>query len=129
MFALALAQRRQAVFEHAHRRPPILRRSPRARLEHGDCPQQDPLSLIERPVPFVDRNQSPVRQVADERLSHVAFVQRDGLRRVAGLFRRVWSLGRAGVEVPLLIYRDGRTFEVRVTSGDRYRFLKGPSLH
>ena len=48
---------------------------------------------------------------------------------LAGLFRRIWSLGRAGVEVPLLVYRDGRTFEVRVPSGDRNRFLKGPSLH
>jgi hypothetical protein len=27
------------------------------------------------------------------------------------------------------VYRDGRTFEVRVPSGDRNRFLKGPSLH
>ena len=51
------------------------------------------------------------------------------VKNLAGLFRRIWSLGRAGVEVPLLIYRDGRTFEVRVTSGDRHRFLKGPSLH
>jgi S1-C subfamily serine protease len=48
---------------------------------------------------------------------------------LAGFFRQVWSLGKAGVEVPLTIYRDGRTFEARVTSGDRNRFLKGPSLH
>jgi S1-C subfamily serine protease len=48
---------------------------------------------------------------------------------LAGFFRKVWSLGRAGVEVPLTIYRDGRTLEARVTSGDRNRFLKGPSLH
>jgi S1-C subfamily serine protease len=48
---------------------------------------------------------------------------------LAGFFRKVWSLGNAGVEVPLTIYRDGRTFEARVTSGDRNRFLKGPSLH
>jgi len=48
---------------------------------------------------------------------------------LAGFFRKVWSLGKAGVEVPLTIYRDGRTFETRVTSGDRNRFLKGPSLH
>ena len=48
---------------------------------------------------------------------------------LAGLFRRVWSLGVAGVEVPLLIHRDGATFEVRVTSGDRTRFLKAPRLH
>ena len=48
---------------------------------------------------------------------------------LAAFFRKVWSLGHAGVEVPLTIYRDGRTFEARVTSGDRNRFLKGPSLH
>jgi S1-C subfamily serine protease len=48
---------------------------------------------------------------------------------LAGFFRAVWSLGNAGVEVPLTIHREGRTFEARVTSGDRNRFLKGPSLH
>src|SRR5712691_1259966 len=48
---------------------------------------------------------------------------------LAALFRRVWSLGNAGVEVPVTVYRDGRTLEVRVTSSDRSRFLKGPSLH
>lgn len=48
---------------------------------------------------------------------------------LAGFFRRIWSLGPAGVEVPLTIYRDGATFEVRVRSGDRNRFLKGPSVH
>jgi S1-C subfamily serine protease len=48
---------------------------------------------------------------------------------LASFFRKVWSLGKAGVEVPLTLYRDGRTFEARVTSGDRNRFLKGPSLH
>ena len=48
---------------------------------------------------------------------------------LAGLFRRIWSLGDAGVEVPLLVHRDGRTFELRITSSDRSRFLKGPSLH
>jgi len=41
----------------------------------------------------------------------------------------VWSLGHAGVEVPLMVYRDGRTFEVRVESSDRGKFLKTPSLH
>ena len=48
---------------------------------------------------------------------------------LATAFRKVWSLGNAGVDVPLLVYRDGRTFEVTVQSGDRTRFLKGPSLH
>ena len=48
---------------------------------------------------------------------------------LATMFRKVWSLGNAGVEVPLLVYRDGRTFEVKIASGDRARFLKGPSVH
>jgi S1-C subfamily serine protease len=48
---------------------------------------------------------------------------------LAGLFRTVWSLGRAGVEVPMTVYRDGRPLDLTVTSGDRNRFLKGPSLH
>ena len=38
---------------------------------------------------------------------------------LAGLFRKIWSLGHAGVEVPLTIYRDGKTLELRVASADR----------
>jgi len=48
---------------------------------------------------------------------------------LAGLFRRVWAQGRAGVDVPITVYRDGDTMEMRVKSGERDRFLKGPSLH
>jgi S1-C subfamily serine protease len=48
---------------------------------------------------------------------------------LAGLFRRVWALGQAGVDVPLLINRDGKTFELQVHSTDRRRLLKGPVLH
>lgn len=48
---------------------------------------------------------------------------------LAGLFRKVWSLGEAGVPVPLLLERDGRTFELKVPSADRRSFLKGPSVH
>lgn len=48
---------------------------------------------------------------------------------LAILYRKIWSLGAAGVEIPLTIYRDGDTFDVRVNSGDRMRFLKSPKLH
>jgi S1-C subfamily serine protease len=48
---------------------------------------------------------------------------------LAGFFRRIWAQGQAGVEVPLTIYRDGETVDVRVKSSERNRFLKGPSLH
>lgn len=48
---------------------------------------------------------------------------------LADLFRRVWSLGSAGVEVPLTISREGRVRSLNVHSGDRRDFLKGPILH
>ena len=48
---------------------------------------------------------------------------------LAGMFRRIWAQGQAGVEVPITIYRDGETMDLRIKSGERDRFLKGPSLH
>jgi S1-C subfamily serine protease len=51
------------------------------------------------------------------------------VRDLAGLFRRIWAQGQAGVDVPLTIYRDGSTMDVRIKSSERNRFLKGPSLH
>ena len=35
----------------------------------------------------------------------------------------------AGVDVPFSIYRDGKTIEAQVKTGDRNRFLKAPKLH
>jgi S1-C subfamily serine protease len=48
---------------------------------------------------------------------------------LASFFRHIWAQGQAGVEVPIKIYRDGDTMDVRVKSSERNRFLKGPSLH
>jgi S1-C subfamily serine protease len=59
----------------------------------------------------------------------VLAVQGQEPKSLADFFRRVWSLGQAGVEVPLTLQRDAMTREVRVRSGDRNRFLKGPVLH
>ena len=51
------------------------------------------------------------------------------VRGLAGFFRRVWSLGDAGVEVPLTIHREGRTMSLRLPSADRSQFLKAHKLH
>ena len=51
------------------------------------------------------------------------------VRDLASFFRRIWAQGQAGVEVPITIYRDGDTMDMRVKSSERNRFLKGPSLH
>jgi S1-C subfamily serine protease len=48
---------------------------------------------------------------------------------LAGMFRQIWSLGKAGVEVPFTVYRNGKSIDLNVISADRNRFLKGPSLH
>jgi S1-C subfamily serine protease len=48
---------------------------------------------------------------------------------LADLFRRIWSLGPAGVEVPLTVRRDGRMLALRAASGDRMRFLRTPRMH
>jgi S1-C subfamily serine protease len=48
---------------------------------------------------------------------------------LVGLFRRVWSLGEAGVVVPLTVNREGRTLDISIRSTDRRRLLKGPVLH
>lgn len=50
----------------------------------------------------------------------------DGL---ADFYRKVWSGGAAGVEIPIEIVRDGRTSWVRIKSADRGNYLKKPRLH
>jgi S1-C subfamily serine protease len=53
----------------------------------------------------------------------------EDIRSLADMFRHIWSLGHAGVEVPIKFERDGRTLEQTMTSSDRSRFFKAPRLH
>ena len=48
---------------------------------------------------------------------------------LAGFFRKVWSLGPAGVTVPLVLQREGETIEKRIVSSEREKFLKKPKMH
>jgi S1-C subfamily serine protease len=59
----------------------------------------------------------------------LAAVAGEKVSTLAELYRRLWALGPAGVEVPLTIYRDGVTFDVAVNSSDRSKFLRTPRLH
>jgi S1-C subfamily serine protease len=59
----------------------------------------------------------------------VVAVKGDHVSTLASFYRKVWALGNAGAEVPLTLYREGVTFDVRVNSSDRMKFLKGPRLH
>jgi S1-C subfamily serine protease len=44
-------------------------------------------------------------------------------------YRKLWSLGPAGVDVPLTVYHEGVTFDVVLASTDRTKLLKAPRLH
>jgi S1-C subfamily serine protease len=59
----------------------------------------------------------------------IVAVKGENVSSLATLYKRIWSLGDAGVEVPLTLHRDGVTFDVRVNSSDRAKFLKGPQMH
>ncbi len=48
---------------------------------------------------------------------------------LAALFRKIWSCGPAGSEVPLTFSRRGATSTVRIRSADRSDFLKKPRMH
>jgi S1-C subfamily serine protease len=56
-------------------------------------------------------------------------VKGEKVSSLAAFYRKVWALGHAGVEVPLTLYREGVTFDVRVNSSDRVKFLKAPRMH
>lgn len=48
---------------------------------------------------------------------------------LADLFRRIWALGPAGVEVPLMLTRGDQLLRLVVRSADRGQFLLKPPLH
>ncbi|UCH23659.1 MAG: serine protease [Deltaproteobacteria bacterium] len=51
-------------------------------------------------------------------------VNQSAVKGVADFYRKVWALGRAGVEVPLSILQGTRIRDVKVRSGDRYELLR-----
>jgi len=44
-------------------------------------------------------------------------------------FRAIWSLGNAGVKVPLNILRAGQLKSIIIGSGDRSKYYRSPRLH
>lgn len=50
-------------------------------------------------------------------------------RSLASFFRACWSLGAAGVVVPMSVSGDGGQRNVEIKSADRLSFLKKPKLH
>src|SRR5262245_35675160 len=74
-------------------------------------------------------NRGPARKADLREGDIVLAVAGTPVHDLAGLFRRVWAIGEAGVAVPLTVNREGRTFAISVQSIDRRRLLKGPVVH
>jgi S1-C subfamily serine protease len=87
-------------------------------------------TAIENRIVVVGLAKDGPAQKADLRTGDVLLSVAGGeVRDLAQFYRRIWSLGPAGVEIPVSIYRDGKTIETRLKTGDRNRFLKAPKLH
>ena len=51
-------------------------------------------------------------------------VNRKEVSNLAGFYRKVWALGKAGVDVPLSVLQGNRLRTITIRSADRYRFLR-----
>ncbi len=59
----------------------------------------------------------------------VSSVRDASIETLADFYREVWGAGPAGTEIPIEIVRDGRSFWLRVKSGDRVAFLRKPRMN
>jgi S1-C subfamily serine protease len=74
-------------------------------------------------------NKGPAQRAKIESGDVVVAVGGSNAENLADLFRKIWSMGDAGVDVPMTLLRDGKTVDVVVKSADRNSFLKSPRLH
>lgn len=80
--------------------------------------------VVERLTPNGPASRAGVR-TGDQVLS----VSGSNVQSLVELFRAVWRLGTAGVEVPLTLSRAGEVLHMTVKSADRSDFLRKPKLH
>ncbi|MBV9050829.1 MAG: serine protease [Hyphomicrobiales bacterium] len=59
----------------------------------------------------------------------VASIRDQDVGNLADFYRKLWSCGPAGTEIPIEIVRDNRSLWLRVKSADRSGFLKKPRVH
>jgi S1-C subfamily serine protease len=69
-----------------------------------------------------------VMSVAEGSPADEAGLRRGDVDGLADFYRKIWSSGPAGAEIPMRILRDGREAWLRVRSADRNNFLRKPQL-
>jgi len=71
---------------------------------------------------------SPADEAGLRRGDVVSEVRDGEVDGLADFYRKIWSSGPAGAEIPMRILRDGREAWLRVRSADRNNFLRKPQL-
>jgi S1-C subfamily serine protease len=71
---------------------------------------------------------SPAARAGLQRGDIISDIRDSEVEGLADFYRKVWSSGPAGAELPLRIVRDGRESWLRVKSADRNSFLRKPHL-
>ncbi|MCS6779168.1 MAG: S1C family serine protease [Geminicoccaceae bacterium] len=72
---------------------------------------------------------SPAERGGIQRGDLVVAVAGRAVVDLADLWRKIWGLGEAGVEVPLLLVRNGRRLDRTLRSIDREQMMRRPRLH
>jgi S1-C subfamily serine protease len=70
----------------------------------------------------------PAADAGLQRGDIISDIRDEEVSGLADFYRKLWSTGPAGAEVPLRIVRDGRETWVRIKSADRDSFLRRPHL-
>ena len=70
----------------------------------------------------------PAAEAGLQRGDIISDIRDEEVSGLADFYRKLWSSGPAGAEVPLRIVRDGRETWVRIKSADRNSFLHRPRL-
>jgi S1-C subfamily serine protease len=58
----------------------------------------------------------------------ISAVRDSSVEGLADFYRKIWACGAAGVEIPIEVVRDRRSFWLRIKSADRNSFLRKPRL-
>ncbi len=69
--------------------------------------------------------EGPAARAGLKRGDVIVGVGEEPVKTHVDLYRKVWSLGTAGVDVPLKVLQDGDVRDVRVKSIDRFEYFKG----
>jgi S1-C subfamily serine protease len=75
--------------------------------------------VVERVTPF-----GPASKAGIEDGDVLLTIAGEPVGSLPDLYRKIWRLGEAGVEVPLRVFRQGVSYDITVKSASRYDFLR-----